>query len=166
LGTDDTGPVEFESLGAEFPPPGDLFDTATKVNFRCRYASGTELVCATDKRTFGVRFEGSEGWIYTNGRTIEASSEALKTWAPGANDLHLYESKNHYRNFIESVLARKEPLSPVEVGHRTATICHLGNLSMKLNRKLRWDPKAERIIGDDEAGSMLQRAQRAPWSHA
>jgi predicted dehydrogenase len=165
LGTDDTGPVEFESLGAEYPPAGDLFDTATKVNFRCRYASGAELVCVTDKRSFGVRFEGSEGWIFTNGRTIEASSETLKNWMPGPNDLRLYESTNHYHDFIESVRSRKDPLSPVEVGHRTATICHLGNIAMKLNRKFRWDPKAEQIIGDDAASQMLQRPHRAPWKY-
>ena len=166
LGTDDTGPVEFENIGAEFPPSGDLFTTATKVFFRCRYANGAELVCKTDPKSFGVRFEGSEGWIYTNGKTVEASSEALKSWMPGPNDLHLYESASHYSNFIECVRSRKEPLSPVEVGHRTATICHLGNIAMRLNRKLRWDPKEERVVGDDEAGGMLQRAHRAPWGYA
>ena len=166
LGTDDTGPVEFETLGAEFPLSGDLFDTATKVNFRCRYANGVELVCATDPKSFGVRFEGSEGWIFTNGRKIEASSEALQKWMPGPNDVHLYESANHYRDFIDCVRSRKEPLSPVEVGHRTATICHLGNIAMKLNRKIRWDPKGERIVGDDDAGKMLQCAHRAPWKYA
>jgi len=165
LGTDDTGPVEFENLGAEFPAPGSLYNTATKVAFRCRYANGAELVCKTDDRSFGVRFEGSEGWIFTNGRIIEASSEALKTWKPGPGDLHLYESANHYRNFIESVRSRKEPIEPVEVGHRTAAICHLGNLAMKLNRKIRWDPKAERIIGDDAAGELLQQPHRAPWRY-
>jgi len=166
LGTDGTGPVEFENLGAEFPPAGDLFNTATKVNFRCRYANGVELVCMTDPKSFGVRFEGDEGWIFTNGRKIEASSEALRSWTPGPNDLRLYESQNHYRNFIDCVRSRKEPLSPVEVGHRTATICHLGNMTMKLNRKLRWDPKAEQIVGDAEANAMLQRPHRAPWGYA
>ena len=51
------------------------------------------------------------------------------------------------------------------MGHRTATICHLGNMAMRLNRKLRWDPKDERIVGDDEANGMLQRTHRAPWSY-
>ena len=166
LGADDTGPVEFENPGAEFPLPGDLFTTATKVSFRCRYANGVELVCKTDPKSFGVRFEGSEGWIFTNGKSVEASSEALKSWTPGPNDLRLYESANHYRNFIDCVRSRKEPLSPVEVGHRTATVCHLGNIAMKLNRKLLWYPKDERIVGDDEAGGLLQRAHRAPWGYA
>ena len=164
LGTDGTGPVEFESLGAEFPPPGDLFNTATKVHFRCRYASGVELVCLTDKRSFGVRFEGTKGWLFTNGKVIESEPASLKDWTPGPDSLRLYESANHYRNFIDCVRSRKEPLSPVEVGHRTATICHLGNLAMKLNRKLRWDPQAEQILGDDEANKQLSRPHRAPWS--
>lgn len=166
LGTEDTGPVEFESLGAEYPPPGDLFDTATKVNFRCRYANGVELTCRTDKRSFGVRFEGSEGWIFTNGRTLEASSDALAAWTPGPNDFRLYESANHYHDFIECVRSRKEPIEPVETGHRTATICHIGNMAMKLNRKLAWDPKTEKFTGDDEANQQLERPHRGPWSYA
>ena len=85
---------------------------------------------------------------------------------PGSNDLRLYESANHYRNFIDCVRSRKEPRAPVEVGHRTATICHLGYIVMRLNRKLRWDPKGERISGDDEASGMLKRVHRAPWSYA
>lgn len=166
LGTDATGPVEFESLGAEFPPNGDLFDTATKVNFRCRYANGVELVCQTDKRSFGVRFEGTEGWISTNGRTMDAGTPAQKDWQPGPKDRRLYESENHYRNFIDCVRSRKEPIEPVETGHRTATICHLGNIAMKLNCLIKWDPKAERVLDDVEIAKMLERPMRAPWGYS
>lgn len=165
LGDTGAGAETYESLGAEFPPEGDLFDTATKVNFRVGFANGVSLTCKTDKRSFGVRFEGSEGWIFTDGKKIEASSDALAKWTPGANDFRLYESKNHYANFIECVRSRKEPIEPVEDGHRTASLCHIGNMAMKLNRKLTWDPRAEIFDRDDAANRMIGRPQRGPWSY-
>lgn len=165
LGVDGTGPVEVWDMGAEWPEPGDLFDTATKVHFGCRYANGVELVCRTDPQQFGVRIEGDEGWISTNGRKIEASSPAIATWEPGPSSLRLYDSANHYANFIDCVLSRQEPVEPVEVGHRVSALCHIGNIAMKLARRLKWDPATERFVGDEEANRMLSRSHRAPWSY-
>jgi len=67
------------------------------------------------------------------------------------------------RNFLDAVKSRQDPIQPVEVGHRTATICHLGNIAMRLKRKIRWDPDQEQIVGDDEAAAMLRRPNRPPW---
>lgn len=164
LGMDHTGPVEFSDLGAEFPPAGDLFNTATKVNFRARYANGIELDCFTDKRSFGARFEGTDGWLFVNGKGIEASSPAIKDAVLGPNEPRLPISENHYRNFIDCVKSRQDPISPVEVGHRTAALCHLGNLAMLLKRTIKWDPKKEEIVGDAEASRLLAPPLRTPWS--
>ncbi|MHC4645515.1 MAG: Gfo/Idh/MocA family protein [Planctomycetota bacterium] len=161
-GTDDTGPIEVEDLGGEFPGDG-LFDTPTKIHFRARYANGVELICKTDAKGWvGARFEGTEGWVQV-GR-FETFPESLKTSVIGPDEIHLYESSNHHRNFIDSIKTRRQTAAPVEVGHRSATLCHLGNIAMMLRRKLRWDPDAERFIGDDEANRMLDRPRRAPWN--
>jgi predicted dehydrogenase len=165
LGMDDTGPVEFSDRGAEFPPAGDLFNTATKVNFHARYANGIELDCFTDKRSFGARFEGTDGWLFVNGKVIEASSPAIKDAVVGPNESRLPVSENHYRNFIDCVRSRQEPIEPVEVGHRTASLCHLGNLAMLLKRTIKWDPEKEEIVGDAEASRLLAPPLRAPWSY-
>lgn len=165
LGLDETGPVEIWNIGAEWPPAGDLFNTATKVHFGFRYANGLECVCVTDKRSFGVRVEGPEGWIETNGRKITASKPSIESWKPGPDSVRLYDSPNHYRNFTDCVLSRKEPAEPVEIGHRVSSLCHIGNIAMKLDRRLKWDPKAERFEGDDQANQMLERPHRAPWSY-
>jgi predicted dehydrogenase len=165
LGMDDTGPVEFSDRGAEFPPAGDLFNTATKVAFRARYANGIELDCFTDKRSFGARFEGSDGWLFVNGRDIETSSPEIKAAVLGPNEPRLPVSENHYRNFIDCVKSRKDPIEPVEVGHRTASLCHLGNIAMLLKRTIKWDPKREEIVGDAEASRLLAPPLRAPWSY-
>lgn len=78
--------------------------------------------------------------------------------------IHLYESNNHYRNFIDCVFARKPTAAPAEVAHRSITICHLGNIAMRLGREsLKWDPEKEGILNDPEASKMLSREYRAPW---
>ena len=160
-GTDDTGPVEVEDLGGEFPKDG-LFTTATKVHFRARYANGVELICKTqDGGPF--LFEGTEGRIQIQRDQPTFEPESLKTSVIGPNEIHLYKSNDHHRNFIDCVKAHRETAAPVEVGHRSVTICHLGNIAMTLKRKLRWDPDKERFINDEPANRMLERSMRSPW---
>jgi predicted dehydrogenase len=165
MGMDASGPVEVEDLGAEFPAKGDLFDTATKVAFRARYANGVVLECRTDPRSFGAAFFGSSGWLRVTRNAIESDPATLKDAKIEPGELRLAESPNHYRNFLDCVKSRKEPVEPVEVGHRTASLCHLGNIAMILHRKIRWDPKREAIVGDSEAARMLSRPMRAPWNY-
>jgi predicted dehydrogenase len=163
LGLDATGPEEVWNLGAEWPPEGDLFDTATKVHFGCRFAGGVELECVTSPKSFGVRIEGDKGWIETNGRKVEASSPEIARAVQGAGTAAQFD--NHYRRFIECVKTRETPNESVEIGHRVSAVCHLGNIAMQLDRRIRWDARNERLPGDDEAAGMLERPHRAPWSY-
>jgi len=162
-GTDDTGPVEIEDLGGEFPSDG-LFTTATKVHFRARYANGAELVCRTQEDEI-YRFEGTEGWIQvpTYSDEITCQPESLRTTVIGPDEIHLYESNDHHRNFVDCIKTRGQTAAPVEVGHRSVTICHLGNIAMQLKSRLRWDPVAERFTDSHEANTLLSRAMRSPW---
>jgi predicted dehydrogenase len=161
-GTDHTGPLEVEDLGGEFPKDG-LFNTPTNIHFRARYANGVELICRTDVNGWvGARFEGTEGWVQV-GSVFDTYPASLKTSVIGPNEIHLYKSGNHHRNFIDCIKTGREPAAPVEVGHRSATVCHLGNIAMMLKRKLRWDADKERFIGDEQANRMLDRPRRAPW---
>ncbi len=163
LGTDDTGPVEFEDQGAEWPPEGHLFNTAVSTHFRARYAGGIELVCKTHDPGFGARFEGTEGWLEFGWGKVTSEPESLKDSVLEPDEVRLPVSDNHYRNFIDAVKSRDDPIEPVEVGHRTTTLCHLGNIAMLLGRKVPWDPETESCPNDPEAGAMLQRPYRAPW---
>lgn len=165
LGTDDACPVEFEDAGSEFPPRGNLFNTPAKVAFRARYASGVELECRTDELNFGARFEGTEGWLRVTANQIECAPENIKDSRIQDHETRLYVSANHYRNFIDCVKSRKEPIEPAEIGHHTASLCHLGNIAMLLKRKIKWDPIKEEIVGDAEAAGMLTRPLRGPWSY-
>ena len=177
MGTDDSGPIEVEDLGSEWPPKGCLYNTATKTAFRARYANGVELICKTDRPGFGVRFEGTEGWVEYGYQGVKTHPESLKTSKIGAGEIHLpvsnphriqeagkYHVPDHVRNFLDSIRSRQDPIAPVSVGHRSATVCHLGNIAMLLKRKLQWDPVAEQFAGDDEANRLLSRPMRAPWT--
>ena len=166
IGTDRSGPVEVEDLGAEFPPAGDLFTTPTKIAFRARYANGVVLECRTDKRSFGATFFGADGWIRVLSKGLEASDPALLKSVIGPNETRLAVSANHYRNFLDCVKSRQDPVEPVEIGHRTASLCHLGNIAMLLHRKIRWDPAKEEIVGDAEAAKLVSRPMRRPYDYA
>jgi predicted dehydrogenase len=160
LGTDDTGPVQILGQG-EFPASG-LFTTATKVYFEMTYASGVKLICKTGGS--GTRFEGTKGWVDVKRGKLVTEPASLQTQSIGANEIHLYESKNHHQNFLDCIKSRQAPIANVEVGHRSSTLCHLGNIAMLLKRPLKWDPVKEEFLGDDAANRMRWRPRRAPWS--
>ncbi|MEN6535934.1 MAG: gfo/Idh/MocA family oxidoreductase, partial [Bryobacteraceae bacterium] len=128
------------------------------------YKSGVRMVISSRARS-GVTFEGTEGSIWVDRGYLESKPDPTLIYSDIAdNEIHLYKSENHYENFIDCVLSRKEPIAPVEHGHRSITIAHIGNIALRLGRNLKWDPVAERILNDDEANRMLSRPMRAPWS--
>ena len=97
---------------------------------------------------------------------ITASDEAiLKTELP-SDAVRLYASKNHPQNWLDCIASRKLPVADVEIGHRTATACHLANMAVRVGRKIQWDPVAEQIIGDAEAAALASRPYRGPWKLA
>ena len=176
LGMDHSGPAEIEDQGSEWPPKGGLYNTATRTAFCARYANGVELICKTDQPGFGIRFEGTEGWIEYGYQGLKTHPESLKTSPIGPNEVHLpmsnpnrtqeasqFHVPDHVRNFLDSIKSRKDPIAPVEVGHRSASLCHLGNIAMRLKGNLRWDPVQEQFVGNAEANRMLTRPMRAPW---
>jgi predicted dehydrogenase len=161
LGADETGPVEVEYVRAQWPENGSLFNTALESEFRCHYASGAVLTCKTTDREqgVGVRFEGTEGMIEAVGYPWTAHSEpaSLVTDKFPTGQFAIDETTAHVRNFLDCVKSRQEPAAPVEVGHRSATVCHLGNIALRLGRTIKWDPEKEDIVGDDEARGRLER---------
>ncbi len=159
LGMDDSGPVEIVGEG-QFPKTG-LFTTATKVHFEAKYANGVKLICETGGSN--TKFEGTDGWVDVSRGGLKTGPESLKETTIGPNEIHLYESKDHKQNFLDCIKTRKDPITNAEIGHRTSTLCHLGNIAMLLGRKLKWDPKNERFTNDSAANSMVARAMRAPW---
>jgi len=103
------------------------------------------------------------GFLCRRGK-IEASNRSILQEEIGKDETKLYVSTNHMKNFLECMKSRKDPIAPVEVGHRSNSVCVLTHTAMKLGRKLNWDPQTERFINDDEANSLLDYTHRKPWT--
>ena len=161
-GSDDTGPVEV--WGDGWAPEDGLFNTFMKYKFGFRYADGVQVL-GESVGPRGIKYVGDKGWIfvYIHGGNLEASDPRLLQIALKPDDVHLGRSPGHHQDFIECVKTRKRPFATAEIGHRTATMCHIANIAMLLKRKLQWDPAAERFINDDAANHMLDRPMREPW---
>lgn len=166
LGKDDTGPVRIASTGT-FPPQAkepNAYNTPTAFDITYTYADGTVLV-GTNKGENGVRFEGERGWIFVSRERIDASDKAILDDPLPDSATRLYVSNDHAGNFVECVRSRKECICPAETGHRSASICHLGNISLRLGgRTLEWDPQREVFRNDPEANALRSRIMRRPWS--
>lgn len=161
---DYTGPVEIEGQG-EYPKQGTLWNTATRYRVNTRYASGITVTIAgghPDIR-MGTRWIGDNGWVWVDRGGMDASPKSLLKEKIGPNEVQLYRSDNHFRNFIDCVRSRKLTITPAEVAHRSATPGYLGQICMVLGKKLRWDPEQEKILGDPDAERLLSRPMRAPW---
>jgi hypothetical protein len=111
----------------------------------------------------GILFIGSDGWVFVSRDLIAAEPKALLLERIGANEVRLYRSDDHHRNFIECVKTRKRTICPIESAVRSDTICHLDDIAMRLSRKLGWDPLKEEFVNDAEANRMLTRPMRSPW---
>jgi hypothetical protein len=92
-----------------------------------------------------------------------ASNEKIIKSVIGENEIHLYKSTEQHGNWLDCIKTRVQPISPVEVGHRSCSTCLLHHITMKLKRKIYWDPMNERFINDEEANSMLNRPHRFPY---
>lgn len=159
-GSDRSGLVEIEA-SAEFPDRG-LFDVHTKFRAEGRWADGVVLVQETGTPA-GVHFFGSEGRIFVRRGGLRATPKEILEEPLGEADERLYASDDHYRDFLRCMRTRRDPAAPVEVGHRSNSLCVITHLAMKLGRRLRWDPQAERFVDDDEANARLARRRRDPW---
>lgn len=159
--TDHSGPISVEGKG-EFLS-GDIYDTANKFDLMYQYANGVSMQVLSGGTSIG--FKGTEGWIQCLGwrGELEASKTSILNAEIKNSDTHLYTAESEHRNFIDCVKSRKETFVPVEVGHRTASALHMGNISMKLGRKVNWDPAKEVFIDDEEANAMRSRESRDPW---
>jgi myo-inositol 2-dehydrogenase / D-chiro-inositol 1-dehydrogenase len=161
LGMDDSGPVEV-SATAEFPQRG-LFNVHQAYRGEATYANGVKVISKNGNP--GVKFIGDEGWIRCWRGGFEAHDREIFRQALPENGIKLYESKHHERDWLQAMNSRKDPISTVEIGHRSNTVCVLHHISMKLEgRKIKWDPVSEQIIGDPEAAALLDFEHREPWT--
>jgi hypothetical protein len=165
LGMDRTGPVEFEPVNVEFPKEG-LYNAASTYKFIGTYASGVKIIVANDRQVpkgMGARWIGDKGWVFVDRGRTDAEPKSLLKETVRPDEINLLKSPGHHRNFLDCVKSRRETITPAEAAHRSASVGHLGLVSLMLGRKLKWDPDKEEVLGDPIANGMLGRAKRAPW---
>ena len=162
LGMDNSGPVEVH------PPDGKEYKTLTY-----KYANGVVMFHGSAN---GVLFTGTEGKIEVNRGYLKSWPDEIIKTPIGPGDVHLYKappSAWHGNNldWQHCIKSRQRPCCDVEIGCRSITVCHLGNLAYWLKRPLRWDPEKEEIVGEPstslgpgpEAARWLDRPKREPW---
>ncbi len=177
MDTEYTGPVSVEAV-AQFPKSG-LWNVHGDFMVKAEYENGITMY-ASGGFPNGIRYEGSEGWIFVsrgdyvasasdpvskaaNTKALDASDPGILTSEIKAGEIHLYQSENQHGNWLDCIRSRKEPVSPVEIGHRSCTVCLVSHIAMKIPGRLEWDPKNERFRNNDLANSMLSRPQRYPY---
>lgn len=150
LDLDGTGPVEI------MPPS----DPKAMRGVRYRYENGIEIVHGGPGGCF---FEGTEGSLRIDRGHLSASKDEIVKEPIGENDIHLYRSPGHHRDWLNCIRSRQDPVAPVEAGARTVSVIHLGNLAYWNRRKLSWNPKKWEFVNDSEANRWRDRERRDPW---
>ena len=166
MDADGAGPVRIEGSG-DFPD--SLWNAAVTYRFTCTYAGGVTMTVASNNfLPQGVRWIGDAGWVHVTREGLKTQPEALQKTPIGPDEIHLPRPpgdhrRGHRRDFIKCVASRGTPITPVRIGHSSATVCHLGNIAMVLGRPIRWDPVRQDIVGDETAREAMRRPMRAPW---
>jgi len=177
MNTELTGPVSVEAL-AQFPKSG-LWNVHGDFFVKHEYENGI-TVYTSGGYTNGIRYEGTDGWIFVSRGSYQASatdpvdkeksSKALNASDPkilesviGENEIHLEKIDDQHGNWLDCIKTRKQPISPIEKGHKACAICLISDIAMQFSRKMEWDPINEWFINDPEANALLARAQRKPY---
>ena len=177
MNTELVGPSSVEAI-ANFPKSG-LWNVHGDFMVKHEYENGITVLTSGGYPN-GVKYEGSEGWIFVSRGTyvasssdpvaLEKSKKALDASDPkildskiGSNETHLYKIDDQHGNWIDCIESRKAPISPVDIGHMACVVCLISHIAMKIPRKLEWDSKIEKFINDNEANALLERPQRKPY---
>ncbi|SHE46261.1 Predicted dehydrogenase [Fodinibius roseus] len=178
MGTEYTGPTSIEAMARFYKnrPRHVHGDFMVKT----QYKNGVTMY-ANSRSPVVIRYEGSEGWIEvfrgdysvtkdnpatseTNRKVLNASDPKILTSEIKEDEIRLYPITNeHHGNWLDCIRSRKQPMSPIEVGHHICTLCLISHIAMKIPGRLEWDPDKERFVNNDSANSMLSRPQRHPY---
>jgi predicted dehydrogenase len=154
LGMDESGPVEI------IPPD----DPKARHGMRYLYKNGVEVIHGRHPEvSIGVSFVGAKGEIFVDRGKIDAKPKAILDEELSESDVRLYKSPGHQRDWLNCIRSRKRPICDVEIGARSVTVCHLGNLAYWNHRTLKWNPRKWEFTGDDEANTWCDRDRRGPY---
>lgn len=152
LDMDDSGPMEIFAPDADHP-----FLT---------YKYKNNIIMTHEKWEWNnaVLFTGFEGEIRIGRGKLETTPVSVKNKIISDSQKHVYKSENHYKDFLNAIRTRIKPICDVETGHRTATVCNIGNIAYQVKRPLKWNPKKEKFKKDGEANALLGRPMLNEWA--
>ena len=174
------GPIAVEARATVGPIAGG-YTTCKEFEATLEYAGGIRQIVKTTTadtpfggiidpkgQRNGIRFTGTDGWLWVNRGDMSASKEELYMTPLPDNALKLEVSNNHMSNFFDCVASRKDPIAHVEQGHRSAVVGHLIIIAMRVGKKLQWDATKEVFTGDGatEANTHLAREMRKPYDYS
>jgi predicted dehydrogenase len=161
LNMDNSGPLEIIGTG-QFHKD-NWYEVPEKFEVTYTYEGNLKVIAGQDQPPGGVVFEGANGDLYVTRSkiTCDKNPDILKAEIP--KESRVTVSDNHFQNWVDCIKSREKPIADVAIGHRSATVCHLGNIAVRTGRKLLWNAEREFIQGDDEAQAMLSRPYREPW---
>jgi hypothetical protein len=149
---DSSGPVKIT-------PPSN----GEKTGLKFTYSNGVEMFHGGPS---GCTFEGSDATLYVDRNKMECTKEEILKEPLNKEDPSIIVADNHKKNWLKAIRGNKKTLCPAEVGHRSASICHLGNIGYRVGKPLEWDPAKETFTNSQEANKLLFREYRAPWKLA
>ncbi len=166
IGADGDGPTRIRGQ-AHFPTTG-IYDAPDRFRIEYTYPPGISgaqaiMFSTTDKTQWGMRFEGTKGWIKAENYTIECEPESLKNIILREGDVSLYRSSDHHKNFIDCVYSRQRTAADIDIAHGSTAACHLGAIAVQLGQDLNWNPRTVRFENNEAANRMLSRANRGGW---
>jgi predicted dehydrogenase len=166
LGMDDSGPVSVE--GSAVYNPDGWYETPDTTDIKYTYANGVVMTCRqklnTKSQEQGTEFVGDKGSLFVYRGGIVAEPKELLQDVELPKITSSQANFSHVNNFLDCVKSRQTPAADISIGHRSATVCHLGNIAVRTGKKITWDPKTETIVGDPEAAKWLTKEYRKPWT--
>lgn len=171
---DNTGPVEVE--GVRWDPVkerNNLYNAPARYMFNCKYRGGVSMTVANAGDMpdnfkacgeLGTMFFGEKGkWVYVDRSGIKASDKKMLKTEFKKSDFRFRKERNHMTDFLTCVVSREECIAPVNAGHRSASIGHLGKIACTLGAKFKWDPRKEVITDNPALNGMIMRKYRGDW---
>jgi predicted dehydrogenase len=152
LGMDQSGPISFN------PPKGNEVKGLEMI-----YANGIVMKHVDFGRGLGVRFIGEKGTIDISREYLDSNPKNIASATIQPNEIRLYNSNNHYQNWLDGIKTGVQPICDVETGHRTSSVCCLANIAYQTRRNLDWDPIKEQFKNDAEANQLVKAKIRGAW---
>jgi len=165
-GNEFSGPSEVTPVGESLYYNDGVFNTAYKFDLQYRYANNVTMrIMSEPQADASIRIEGDEGWVESKGWNMELAASDGRILEPAENKVALPTGNDEFINFLESIRSGRKAIYSPESGHRTSSLLHIGNIALKLNRGVRWDPLNESFINDPEAEKFRKREMRDQWSY-